>query len=118
MGQPVVHFEIMGTDGEVLRAFYSDLFSWKIDSSNPMGYGLVSPAGNGSGIGGGVAEGPAGYAGHVTFYVEVADVEDALTTAEQLGGTRIMGPESVMGVDMGLFNDPEGHLVGVVTARP
>jgi hypothetical protein len=62
-----------------------------------------------------VGPGPEGYAGHVTFYVEVPDVEAALAKAESLGGSRMMGPEAVMeGVEIGLFNDPEGHLVGVV----
>jgi predicted enzyme related to lactoylglutathione lyase len=119
MGQPVVHFEIVGRDGERLKRYYSDLFGWEIDSDNPMGYGLVQREGNlnadGVGIGGGVGPGPEGYAGHVTFYVEVPDVEAALAKAESLGGSRMMGPEAVMeGVEIGLFNDPEGHLVGVV----
>ena len=86
-----------------------------------MGYGVVDREGNvnsdGVGIGGGVGNGPAGYDGHVTFYVEVPDVEDALVKAETLGGTRMMGPESPMeGVEIGLFLDPEQHVVGVVRA--
>jgi predicted enzyme related to lactoylglutathione lyase len=39
MGQPVVHFEIMGTDMKVLHAFYSDLFGWEINADNPLDYG-------------------------------------------------------------------------------
>ena len=36
-------------------------------------------------------------------------------TAEKLGGTRMMGPEEVMpGLTVGLFSDPEGHVVGLV----
>ena len=67
------------------------------------------------GIGGGIGTGPDGYEGHVTFYVEVSDVEAALAKAESLGGSRMMGPDKVMeGVEIGLFNDPEGHVVGVV----
>lgn len=119
MGQPVVHFEIVGQDGQKLRDYYSDLFGWEIDADNPMGYGLVRRDDNlnadGAGIGGGVAQGPDGHAGHVTFYVEVPDVETALAKAESLGGTRVMGPEKVMDrIELGLFNDPEGHLIGVV----
>ncbi|WP_239380075.1 VOC family protein [Frankia sp. CIT1] len=119
MGQPVVHFEIIGNDSEKLKNYYSGLFGWKIESDNPMNYGVVQRVGNvntdGVGIGGGVAAAPEGYAGHVTFYVEVPDVEAALVKAENLGGSRMMGPEKVMeGVEIGLFNDPEGHLVGVV----
>ena len=121
MGQPVVHFEVIGKDGEKLRGYYSDLFGWEINAENPMGYGVVDREGNvnsdGIGIGGGVGNGPAGYDGHVTFYVEVPNVEDALVKAETLGGTRMMGPESPMeGVEIGLFLDPEQHVVGVVRA--
>jgi predicted enzyme related to lactoylglutathione lyase len=119
MGQPVVHFEVIGTDGEKLQSYYSELFGWKIDANNPMKYGTVQREGNvnaeGVGIGGGVGVGPEGYAGHVTFYVEVPDVEAALAKAESLGGTRMMGPDEVMeGLVVGLFSDPEGHVVGVV----
>ena len=121
MGQPVVHFEIIGKDAEALRRYYSDLFEWEIDTNNPMNYGIIGREGNTNadrvGIGGGIGAGPEGYAGHVTFYVEVPDVEAALAKAESLGGSRMMGPETVMeGVEIGLFNDPEGHVVGVVRA--
>lgn len=121
MGQPVVHFEIMGKDADKLKGYYSDLFGWTFDSDNPMNYGLVQREGNtnadGVGIGGGVGAVPEGYDGHVTFYVEVPDVEAALAKAENLGGSRMMGPEQVMeGVEIGLFNDPEGHTVGLVKA--
>ena len=119
MGQPVVHFEIIGKDAEALREYYSELFGWEIDADNPMKYGTVQREGNtnpdGIGIGGGIGAGPEGYDGHVTFYVEVPDVEAALAQAESLGGSRMMGPEEPMeGVQIGLFNDPEGRTVGVV----
>jgi predicted enzyme related to lactoylglutathione lyase len=119
MGQPVVHFEIIGKDGEKLKSYYSELFGWEITSDNPMNYGIVQRDGNtsadGVGIGGGVSGAPEGYPGHVTFYIEVPDVEAALAKAESLGGSRVMGPDKVMdGLEIGLFNDPEDHLVGVV----
>jgi uncharacterized protein len=119
MGQPVVHFEVVGKDGDKLKSYYSELFGWEFDSDNPMNYGIVQRDGNtnadGAGIGGGVATAPEGYDGHVTFYIEVPDVEAALAKAESLGGSRMMGPDKVMeGLEIGLFNDPEGHLIGVV----
>jgi uncharacterized protein len=114
MGRPVVHFEVIGKDAAGLRSFYADLFGWKIDSDNPMNYGIVS-AGDGPGIGGGIGVGSEGYPGHVTFYVGVPDVEAALAQAESLGGSRMMGPEKVLeDIEIGLFQDPEGHLIGVV----
>lgn len=123
MGRPVVHFEVVGKDGPRLQSFYSELFEWKIDADNPMGYGMVPRDGNttpdGNGIGGGVGPGPEGYPGHVTFYVEVPDVEAALARAEELGGRRTMGPDEPMpGLVIGLFEDPEGHTIGVVRSQP
>jgi predicted enzyme related to lactoylglutathione lyase len=118
MGQPVVHFEIIGKDGVKLQNYYSELFGWKMDTNNPMNYGAIAREDNlspeGIGIGGGVGAGPEGYDGHVTFYVAVPDVEAALAKAESLGGTRVMGPDSVAeGVEIGQFADPEGHLIGL-----
>ena len=124
MGRPVVHFEIIGKDGDKLNAYYAELFDWEIDSNNPMKYGMVTRESNKSqsgdlGIGGGVGQGPDGYEGHVTFYVAVPDVEAALQKAEELGGQRVMGPEKIMDmVTLGQFKDPEGHLVGVVEDMP
>jgi hypothetical protein len=119
MGQAVVHFEIIGRDAAALRAYYSQLFGWQIVTDNPMNYGIIARDGNtsaeGIGIGGGVGQGPEGYSGHITFYVEVPDVEAALAQAQTLGGSRIMGPEKVMeGVEIGLLQDPEGNIVGVI----
>lgn len=122
MGQPVIHFEVVGKDAEKLRSYYSELFGWKFDTVDgiPTDYSTVPRDGNvnseGVGIGGGVGEGPDdSYPGHVTFYIEVPDVEASLAKAEELGGTRMMGPDKpVEGLEIGLFNDPEGHLIGVV----
>jgi len=119
MGQPVVHFEIIGKDVEKLQSYYADLFGWEVNSDNPMNYGIVQREGNvtqeGIGIGGGIGAAPEGCSGHTTFYIEVPDVEAALAKAESLGGSRMMGPEKVMdGVELGLFTDPEGHIIGVV----
>ncbi|MEA2374343.1 MAG: uncharacterized protein QOD53_806 [Thermoleophilaceae bacterium] len=122
MGQPVVHFEVIGKDGAKLQSYYSELFGWKIETMGPMNYGIVPREGNtgpdGVGIGGGIAgPGPDGYEGHVTFYVAVDDVEQGLQKAESLGGARVMGPETMSdaGIVIGMFNDPEGHMIGLVT---
>jgi uncharacterized protein len=120
MGQPVVHFEITGKDGPRLQSYYAELFGWDIDANNEFKYGIVAREGNtnsdGVGIGGGISEGPEGYPGHVTVYIQVPDVEASLAKAESLGGTRVMGPEQVMeSLTIGLFTDPEGHTIGVMS---
>lgn len=126
MGQPVMHFEIIGSDPAKLRSYYGDLFGWEFATgdaateavSQPGNYGFVdgSTTGDGTGINGGVAGGE-GYERRVLFYVGVPDVEAALQKAESLGGTRRMGPEPerASGGDfvVGHFTDPEGNLIGV-----
>ena len=122
MGQPVVHFEVVGTDGDKLKAYYAELFGWEFEETEgPMNYGLVQREGNtnaeGVGIGGGVG-GVGGDVGHVTFYVEVPDVDAALTRAESLGGKRVSDPDEVPGTGIVIahLSDPEGHVIGLVNA--
>jgi predicted enzyme related to lactoylglutathione lyase len=123
MAQPVVHFEIIGTDPAALRSYYGELFGWAFDMSSPVSetvseptnYGFVSGSttSEGTGIPGGVGGGT-GFEGHVIFYVGVPDVEAALRRAESLGGTRRLGPaRAPTGLVIGHFTDPEGNLIGV-----
>src|SRR2546429_8470040 len=96
MGQPVVHFEVMGKDGPALQSFYTDLFGWRIAPDNPMNYGVVQRDGNvspdGVGIGGGGGQAPGGHPGHTTFYIEAPDFEARPANAERPGGARVEGP--------------------------
>lgn len=120
MGQPVVHFEIIGRDPAELRGYYGDLFGWDFDTgdaatpavSEPGSYGFVHGHTT-DGINGGIGGGE-GFDASVLFYVGVPNVEAALERAEQLGGIRRMGPEGTPGQLMvGTFTDPEGNLIGV-----
>jgi uncharacterized protein len=121
MGQPVVHFEIIGQQPDELRSFYGELFGWTFDVgdtvaesvSAPGSYGFVDASTTPGGINGGVGGGD-GYERRALFYVGVPDVEAALVEAERLGGVRRMGPEGQPGtLVVGQFTDPEGNLVGV-----
>ena len=121
MGQPVVHFEIIGRDPARLREYYGELFNWNFEVGDAASeavsrrgeYGFVDGSTNGGGINGGVGGG-GGYARGVLFYVGVPDVEAALKHAERLGGTRRMGPDGTPGsIVVGQFVDPEGNLIGV-----
>jgi uncharacterized protein len=124
MGQPVVHFEVIGTDPAGLRGYYGELFGWQFNTnaavapevSHTDSYAFIDrmTTDDGTGIPGGVGGG-AGYQSHAIFYVGVPDVEAALQKAERLGGTRVMGParNEGGGVVVGHFTDPEGNLIGV-----
>jgi predicted enzyme related to lactoylglutathione lyase len=121
LGQPVVHFEIIGQDPEKLRGYYGELFGWEFQTgdaatdtvSEPGNYGFVDRTTTGNGINGGIGGGE-GYERRVLFYVGVPNVEAALQNAESLGGQRRIGPAGTPGtLVVGQFTDPEGHLIGV-----
>lgn len=84
--------------------------------SQPQNYGFVNrnTTSDGTEIPGGVGGGT-GYERHVIFYIGVPDVEAALQKAENLGGTRRMGPDQAPGKPLvvGHFTDPEGNLIGL-----
>ncbi|MDQ1712390.1 MAG: uncharacterized protein QOE45_1840 [Frankiaceae bacterium] len=115
MGAPVVHFEVTtGGDAAALQKFYADTFDWEIDAGNPMKYGVVVTGPEGKGINGGISASADG-ANHVTFYVEVPDINAALATIEAAGGKTVMPREVLPGmITLAIFTDPEGNMVGLV----
>lgn len=122
MSRPVVWFEVVGQSQETLRDFYGSLFGWQLNFDNPMKYAMVPSGGEGT-VPGGVGaysaeqlgEG-ASSRGWTTFYVSVESVAVSLEQAVALGG-RVMMPAHTMGdgTVIGMFSDPEGHPIGVIT---
>jgi uncharacterized protein len=113
MGNAVLHFEIQAREPKKLNEFYSSLFEWKIDDSNPMSYGMVD-TGTDEGIRGGIGPAPMGDGGP-TFYVQVPDLEVALARVEELGGKRVRGPMDVPGgPSIAMFEDLEGNTIGLL----
>jgi predicted enzyme related to lactoylglutathione lyase len=126
MPYPVVHFEVIGKDPAGLRGYFGQLFGWEFDFPSPVAqevsesesYGFLHTINSedGTGIPGGVGGGE-NYESHAVFYVGVPDVGAALQRADELGGTRVMGPAtSPNGLVVGHFRDPEGTLIGVARA--
>lgn len=114
MANPVAWFEVSGPDAGALQRFYSDLFDWQIDASNPMSYGMVAAAEGG--IPGGVGPSPDGSA-QVIWYVAVPDLQAALDRASELGGKTITPPMEVPGGPMlAYMSDPAGNRIGLMKA--
>lgn len=123
MPNPVVHFEIITSDPDGLGEFYRNTFGWSVDAVGPGGgdvqkYMIAKPLGGRqaeSAIDGGIGSAPAGYEGHVTFYIAVDDVDATLDDVEKNGGKRMIGPQQVPGGPIiALFVDPQGHTIGLV----
>lgn len=113
MGAPVVWFEVAGRDFDTLSKFYTELFHWKVDADNPIGYGMVDTGGEG-GVPGGIFAGDD--TEYVSFYVQVPDLEDRLRQAEKLGAKVVQPPTPTTpdGPTIAMVQDPEGHRIGIL----
>jgi uncharacterized protein len=107
----VVHWEVQAKDLMKQQQFFANLFGWKIDTNNPMQYGMISGAGKDT-IGGGI--GPAQDASRVTVYVQVSDINATLDRAQTLGAQTVLPRTPYGPVIMGLFRDLEGNVIGLV----
>jgi len=111
MANKVIWFEVLGTDGDKLRTFFSDLFGWRYKDIPGNDYGMTDP--EATGIGGGVGSTPSN-ASWSTFYVGVDDVDRTLKRAKELGAKVLMPVTKLPDVTIAVFADPEGHPVGLV----
>ena len=119
MGYPVVHFEIVGNDTPALRDFYAKAFDWQIEqmpSDGGIDYAMARPGGE-NGIAGGIGAGMDPSQSYVSVYVEVPDIDAMLGKIQGLGGSVVMPAMDVPnGPRIAMFNDPGGHLIGLVQA--
>ncbi len=111
--RPVVFFEIRAKDAKAMRAFYREMFNWKIEDNDffariPPGVG--PPV---EGVGGGIV--PNAASPGVSIFVQVRDLRASLEKAEQLGGKKTADPFDVAGgPTFAQIADPEGNLVGLI----
>ena len=114
MAHPVIHAEIRSADPDATRAFFAELFGWKVASEGAFpGYTFID-----TGVEGGtyVAISPRqSTEDEVLFFVGVEDVAATLAKAEQLGGSVIQSTQTVPGTSFGVFADAQGHRVGVAS---
>lgn len=114
MGRPVVHFEINAKDSKKVGSFYSELFDWKIDYNNPMGYGMVDTGAEGA-ISGGIGQSDGNTPTYLSVYVQVDDLQAYLDKAEKLGGKTLVPPTEIPNtVTFAMFQDPEGNMIGLL----
>jgi uncharacterized protein len=114
---PVVHFEILGSDGAELIGFYRGLFDWPVEDRQLPGwphYGVIEEPDRG--IGGAVGTADAAGGSAVVVYVEVDDPQAYLDRATEMGASVVLPVTNVPGanVTVAWFRDPQGNLVGLV----
>ncbi|MCE5289787.1 MAG: VOC family protein [Nocardiaceae bacterium] len=111
MGHSIVHWEIGGPDGAVLKKFYSEAFGWTVTPVD-TNYALVD---TGGGLAGGIMQTQPGMPSYVTVYIEVADLPAKLAEVEGLGGRTVLPPTAIgESMSIALFTDPGGAVVGLL----
>lgn len=110
-GTPI-WYEYHAADADRAQAFYERLFGWQVAPSGDvagMDYRIVSTAG-GEGVAGLMPRPHPDATPGWLFYVGVDDVDTAIATAQDAGGTVLMPPVDMDGVGrMALLADPEGR---------
>jgi predicted enzyme related to lactoylglutathione lyase len=105
------HVEIPTTDAQKSKAFYSEIFGWKMNENMP-GYVMFS---TGDDQGGGFSQDTEPTADGVVLYIEVEDIGKKLTEIEAAGGKKTKDKTAIspeFGF-YGLFTDPCGNIMGL-----
>jgi len=110
--------ELMTTDVEAAKAFYTELFGWDTEdmSMEGMTYTVVKAGGNGIGGIMQIPEYAQGTPPAWNSYVTVDDVDLTAKKAEQLGAKLCVLPRDIP--DVGRFcviQDPQGAVINVIT---
>lgn len=108
MPNPVTQFQIITREPEATGKFYADLFGWKIDASNPMGYRKID-TGSPDGIQGGIWPAPPQANAFVQLFMSVDDVKATAQKAQAIGA-KLLIPPTVLpeGDEMAVLHDPQG----------
>jgi uncharacterized protein len=115
MGNPFVHVELTTSDTGKAKAFYGELFDWKLDDVE-MGPGFTyTMIGVGEGTGGGLMKTPApGVPTAWLPYVLVDDVSAATTKAKSLGAIVVKDVTEVPNAgSFSVILDPTGAAIGL-----
>jgi hypothetical protein len=103
-----MQFQMISKEPEQTAAFYGNLFGWKIDADNPMGYRRID-TGSPDGIQGGIWPAPPQAPAFVQLFVAVDDVRVSVSSAEKLGARLVIPPTTLPeGDEMAVMLDPQG----------
>jgi len=108
MSDPIVHFEVAGSNESTLKDFYRELFDWKLQPMGP-GYTLLeTPPASPNGT---IRE--AEQAG-LTVGVGVDDLDASLAKAAESGGSIVMPATDNGYVNKGQIADPAGNVITLI----
>src|SRR5262245_40521899 len=113
MGCPVTQWQILSKQPERTAEFYGELFDWRVNADNPLGYRQVS-TGGGGGIDGGIWPAPPEAPSFVQLFVEVDDLAARIERAVAMGARVLIPPQTLPdGDQLAVLLDPQGMSFGM-----
>ena len=113
--------ELNSTNIEACKSFYSDLFGWKLNTSNAMGIEYTEIGVEDKCSIGGMFQMPKEFGdapSHWMAYIAVDDVDAAATRVFDLGGKICVPPTDIPNVGrFCVINDPSGATFSVITLK-
>ena len=114
MGDPVVQWQVISKEPGKHSAFYAEVFGWKINADNPLGY-RTADTGSSKGIPGGFWPAPPEAQAFVQLFVEVGDMSATVAKVTKNGGSVLIPPQTLpQGEQMAILRDPMGVTFGVM----
>jgi len=111
----IVHFEIAATEPERLAKFYRQVFGWKVEKAPTPGmdYWLITTGPRGKSVGGGMYR-KGSPDDRPRNFIHVGDIDAAIRTFEDAGGTEVVGKMEVPGMGWSFIGaDPEGNHIAL-----
>jgi len=114
---PVRQFQILARDPDATATFYAQLFGWRIDRGNALGYRPISTGPEG--IEGGIWPTPPEGKPLVQLFIEATALEAVVARARGLGGEVVVPPQRLPEEDsLAILVDPEGRPFAVYGRAP
>lgn len=107
---PVVFWELASQDMEKSVQFFRDVFEWRIDFNDQLGFFIIPESTPpGKALEGGVFILKRAKLPFLTLYIQVDDIENKARLVEEKGGFITEGPLEIPGGALiCLFNEPSG----------
>jgi uncharacterized protein len=120
MPNPFVHVELNTTDPDRAKAFYGELFDWKLEDMPMQDGGTYTVIKVGEGTGGGMMKHPMPGAPSIWLpYVAVDDVHASTEKARTLGARVLVDAQEIPGVGwFSVILDPTGAALALFKPKP